>query len=173
MSVNGGVATAPLIFDSPLKPEDQKDLKWYLEIYAAHYTTDVDDERAERIAEKLPNWGAALFEAVFQNNRHALRLFERFLDAAEPGRLLTVSSSHPAILAQPWELLRDPSGTYLFHENPRISIRRRLAERPGRDERFYKPALKIAYGCCLSSAGLWRAIHRSPRRCPSGLGCAG
>ena len=121
--------TTPLIFHSPLKPADQKDLKWYLEIYAAHYTTDVDDERAERIAEKLPDWGAALFEAVFQNNRHALRLFERFLDAAEPGRLLTVSSSHPAILAQPWELLRDPSGTYLFHENPRISIRRRLAEK--------------------------------------------
>jgi len=121
--------TTPLDFHSPLKPQDQQDLKWYLEIYAAHYTTDVDDERAERIAEKLPDWGAALFEAVFQNNRHALRLFERFLDAAEPGRLLTVSSSHPAILAQPWELLRDPSGTYLFHENPRISIRRRLAEK--------------------------------------------
>jgi hypothetical protein len=31
------------------------------------------------------------------------------------------------VLAQPWELLRDPNGTFLFLDDPRISVRRQLA----------------------------------------------
>jgi hypothetical protein len=54
--------------------------------------------------------GASLFRAVFGGDE-ARRLAERFLDAAEAGRLLTVSRDHPTVLAQPWELLRDPKGT--------------------------------------------------------------
>ena len=119
--------TERLGFRSPLKPADQQDLHWYLEVYPTYYTADVDDERAQRIAARLPTWGAKLLTAVIQNDAHARRLFDQFLNQVKPGRLLTVSSSHPAILAQPWELLRDASGTYLVHEKPRIAIRRRLA----------------------------------------------
>ncbi len=61
----------------------------------------------------------------------ARRLFDRFLERREPGRLLTVSSDHPAVLAQPWELLPDAAGTYLVHDNPRISVRRRLPKTGG------------------------------------------
>ena len=50
----------PLPFRSPLAVPDQQDLHWYLEVYAAQYAADVDDERAQRIAAKLPDWGAAL-----------------------------------------------------------------------------------------------------------------
>jgi hypothetical protein len=32
-----------------------------LEVYATRYTTEVDDERANKIADKLPQWGADLF----------------------------------------------------------------------------------------------------------------
>ncbi len=74
----------------------------------------------------MQQWGEDLFNAVFQH-RTAQRLFNDFQDQNQPGRLLTISASYPAILSLPWELLRDPQGTYLFHDNPRISIRRRLA----------------------------------------------
>lgn len=121
-----GQDTERLDFASPLSAADREEIRWYLETYAAHYTTDVDDKRAEGIAKKFRQWGEALFNAVFQN-RTAQRLFNYFQDENQPGRLLTISASHPAILSLPWELLCDPEGTYLFHENPRISIRRRLA----------------------------------------------
>jgi tetratricopeptide (TPR) repeat protein len=121
----------PLPFRGPLTEPDQQDLHWYLEVYAAQYAADVDDERAQRIAAKLPGWGAALLTAVLGNDAKARRLFDRFLERREPGRLLTVSSDHPAVLAQPWELLRDPAGTYLVHETPRISVRRRLPKTGG------------------------------------------
>ncbi|WP_392477392.1 tetratricopeptide repeat protein [Nostoc sp. C110] len=118
--------TDRLDFASPLNAVDTEEIRWYLEKYVTDYTTDVDDQRAERIAEKLQQWGKDLFNAVFQD-RTAQRLFNDFQDQNQPGRLLTISASHPAILSLPWELLRDPQGTYLFLENPRISIRRRLA----------------------------------------------
>lgn len=121
-----GQETERLDFVSPLSAADREEIRWYLETYAAHYTTDVDDQRAEGIAKKFRQWGEGLFNAVFQN-RAAQRLFNYFQDENQPGRLLTISASHPAILSLPWELLCDPEGTYLVHENPRISIRRRLA----------------------------------------------
>ncbi|MBW4563942.1 MAG: CHAT domain-containing protein [Mojavia pulchra JT2-VF2] len=121
-----GQDTDRLDFASPLSAADREEIRWYLETYAAHYTTDVDDTRAEGIAKKFRQWGEDLFNAVFQH-RAAQRLFNDFQEQNQPGRLLTISASHPAILSLPWELLRDPEGTYLFHENPRISIRRRLA----------------------------------------------
>ncbi|BAY90122.1 MULTISPECIES: CHAT domain-containing protein [unclassified Tolypothrix] len=121
-----GQDTERLDFASPLSAADREEIRWYLETYAARYTTDVDDTRAEGIAKKFRQWGEDLFNAVFQH-RTAQRLFNYFQDQNQPGRLLTISASHPAILSLPWELLRDPQGTYLFHENPRISIRRRLA----------------------------------------------
>ncbi len=118
--------TEALEFVSPISEADLKDIQWYLETYAAQYTTDVDDKRAQRIAEQLPEWGEALFDAVF-SDRAAQRLFNSFQDEDEEGKLVTISASYPAILSLPWELLRDPKGTYLVHDTPRISIRRRFA----------------------------------------------
>ena len=66
-----------LAFISPLVEADLRDIQWYLETYAAQYTADVDDQRAQRVAEKLPQWGQALFNAVFRD-RSAQRLFNRF-----------------------------------------------------------------------------------------------
>ena len=118
--------TEAIAFVSPVNDDDRGEIRWYLESYAAHYMMDVDDRRAERIEAKLPEWGKALFEAIF-SDRVAARIFNDFQDADEKGKVLTIGASHPAILALPWELLRDPSGTYLLHENPRIAIRRKFA----------------------------------------------
>jgi hypothetical protein len=81
---------------------------------------------AAEIGKRIQGWGEALFNTVFAD-REAERLFNRFQDEKAEGKLLTVSSGHPAVLAQPWELLRDPKGKYLFLDQPRISVRRRLS----------------------------------------------
>jgi CHAT domain-containing protein len=118
--------TKSLAFMSPLVQGDRDDIRWYLETYGASYTSEPDDLRAQAIERKLPQWGKALFEAIF-DDRDASRLFNNFQEQQESGKLLTIGSDRPEILSLPWELLCDPAGTYLFHDNPRISVRRRFA----------------------------------------------
>ena len=119
-----------IAFSSPLTAQHQKDLRWYVETYSTRYMTEVDDRRAEQIAAQLKEWGKALFNQVF-SARDAQRLFNAFQDSREKGRVVSLNAEHPKILALPWELLHDPQGNYLFNENPRISIRRKL-KRGGR-----------------------------------------
>ncbi len=144
-----GVDIGPVDFSSPISDENRKGIRWYLETYAARYTTDVDDHSAERIASRLPEWGKALFDAVFydQDTQH---LFNKFQDRAEPGRLLAVSAEHPAILSLPWELLHPSArgGTFLFHEDPRISIIRRVTGATGGRGSFKvtaRPRLRLLF----------------------------
>jgi tetratricopeptide (TPR) repeat protein len=118
--------TQSLPFTSPLTKADWEDMQWYIESYPVQYAADVDDSRAERIVAKLKVWGQGLFQAVFAD-RSAERLFNEFQDAEGDGRQITIAASQPEILRLPWELLCDPSGTYLVHEKPRIAIRRQLA----------------------------------------------
>jgi tetratricopeptide (TPR) repeat protein len=113
-------------FISPLTKADWEDIQWYVESYPTQYAADVDDSRADRIVAKLKVWGQGLFQAVFAD-RSAERLFNEFQDAEGDGRQLTIAASQPEILRLPWELLCDPNGTYLVHEQPRIAIRRQLA----------------------------------------------
>ena len=132
-----------LPFTNPITDKDLRDIQWYVETYGALSLGDPDDQEAKRIARQLPKWGKALFDAVFKA-REAERRFNTFQDAEGDTRLLTISAEHSAILALPWELLHDTSAsddTFLFHEQPSISIRRRVA---GADEgrKAYKPVAK-------------------------------
>lgn len=123
----GDNETEALPFSNPITAKDRDDLRWYVEVYAAHALGDPDDEEALRIKNRLPLLGKALFDAVF-GQREAQRLFNEFQDARGAARLLTVGADHPAILGLPWELLHDssaPDGTFLYHEA--LSIRRRYA----------------------------------------------
>lgn len=140
VSLRGGEENydpATQAFAPPLDEAARADLTWYLETYPAHYTTEIDDARAAGIAARLPEFGLALFNAVFADRAPA-RLYERFREADAP-RLLTISGLHPSVLGQPWELLCDPDGTFLFLETPRIPIRRRL---PGSGRAPFRPAVK-------------------------------
>ncbi len=118
--------TDALDFASPLTEADLKEISWYLEKYPVQYAADVDDNQAQRLEANLEKWGSALFDAVF-SARAASRIFNAFQDDDEEPKLLTIAASHPFILSLPWELLRDSAGTYLVHDNPRISVRRKLA----------------------------------------------
>jgi tetratricopeptide (TPR) repeat protein len=122
----GNRRTDSIPFTSPFTKEDWEDMQWYIESYPVQYAADVDDRSAARIVAKLKVWGQGLFNAVF-DDRSAERLFNKFQDAEGEGRQLTIAASQPEILRLPWELLCDPSGTYLVHENPRIAVRRQLA----------------------------------------------
>jgi len=75
----GEEETETLTFTVPITEADYQDLRWYVETYATQYTTDIDDKRARGIADKLPQWGKALFEALF-DERVAQRLFNAFQD---------------------------------------------------------------------------------------------
>jgi hypothetical protein len=57
--------------------------------------------------------------------------FHRFHDADSRKRVLTINSQEASILALPWELPHDPTGTFLFRERPHISIRRRITGATG------------------------------------------
>ncbi len=135
-----GADSGTLPFVSPVTEKDRKDLQWYLEVYGAHSLGDPDDAEARRIKSRLPQLGKALFDAVFAD-RAAQRVFNEFQDCRQEARLLTIHAEHPSVLSLPWELLHDPAtgGVFLFHENPRISVRRRLGGATGG-----RPPLEVA-----------------------------
>lgn len=135
--------TDTIDFTSPLTEDDLKDIQWYLETYSNYYTSDPDDKRAQRLEANLETWGIALFESVFATET-ACKIFNDFQNKEDKVKLLTIAAGHPNILSLPWELLRHPKGTYLAHHNPRISVRRRLAETSDEQKLFrIKPKEKI------------------------------
>jgi tetratricopeptide (TPR) repeat protein len=123
---NGREETDLLDFSSPFSEKDFKKIRWYLENYATEYSTDIDIQSADSIAKKLPLVGNVLFNKVFAT-RHAQRLFKKFRDQHELGRLVTITADDPTIFSLPWELLHpaNKGGQFLINEMPRISIRRR------------------------------------------------
>jgi len=66
-------------FAIPLTAEDREAIRHYLEVYAAQYVMDIDDQEAERVAVQLSQWGQSLFAAVF-NNVAATQLFAQFIN---------------------------------------------------------------------------------------------
>ena len=115
-------------FKNPLPPQDRDEIRWYLEVYVGQYSTEVDDQRAQRIAKRLPMMGQALFAAVF-HDEDARRDFDQFRQGRLLGRVITIETGVPEILALPWELLCDGEGPYLVQADPSIAVRRRLARR--------------------------------------------
>jgi tetratricopeptide (TPR) repeat protein len=122
-------------FRSP--PGHADELRWYLERY---YIWPADEfvKRAERLEAELPKWGRALWDAVLAAlGEGAQEAFTEWLDTSEKGRRimdLRVDAPDPdhvdeglrqgsaALLALPWELLRDREG-WLFQ---RFALRRRV-----------------------------------------------
>ncbi len=130
-----GTDSGKLDFANPVTEQDRLDIRWYVETYGAVSLAVPDDQEARRIRARLPEIGKALFHAVF-DNRAAQRLFNRFQDADDRQRVLTINSQDASILALPWELLHDPSGTFLFREKPHISVRRRISGATGGRQPF-------------------------------------
>lgn len=136
--------TTPAPFTPPLDEPARKELHWYLEVFPVRYTADIEDDRAAEVAEKLEGWGTDLFNAVFTGK--ARDLLTTFCDSREDGKLLTIASDHPVVLAQLWELLYHPDDrTYLFLKQPRISIRRTLSGGADPEDVAPQPRLHLLF----------------------------
>ncbi len=111
-------------FAIPLTVQDKEAIRHYLEVYAAQYVMDIDDQEAERVTAQLPRWGQTLFDAVF-NNTSVKQLFAQFINTSSDKYLVTITAQQPEILSLPWELLHD-AGRFLFAFQPSITILRRI-----------------------------------------------
>jgi tetratricopeptide (TPR) repeat protein len=97
------VSRAPLTW--PLDRDALEDLRWYLEDYLlAPY--GVWEEHGPAIQDKLPAWGDQVFASVFGSGP-ARDAYQR---ARDRGLEVVFRSAEPALLALPWELMRDSAG---------------------------------------------------------------
>jgi hypothetical protein len=109
-----GRSSRPIGFQNPIAAAALQEVRWYLETYGAQYTADVDDDRAWRIVSNFKKMGIALYKSVFPDSACAEgHLIGDFLKLDLPGRLVTIQSGRPEILALPWELLHQPDGAFL------------------------------------------------------------
>jgi hypothetical protein len=89
----------------PLDAEALEDLRWYLEDYLLA-PFGVWEDRGPAVAEKLARWGDEVFASVFGGG--AAR--DAYVEAQQHGLEVVFRSSDPALLALPWELMRDGGG---------------------------------------------------------------
>ncbi|ANZ36014.1 hypothetical protein BBK82_07975 [Lentzea guizhouensis] len=100
------VVGAPVALTTPLDSGELADLRWYLEDYL-RVPFGIYEQRGLRIAERLPEWGQAMFAALFgQGPGREAYLAVRTRDTAAE---LVVRSTDPSWLSLPWELLHDPA----------------------------------------------------------------
>lgn len=125
-----GTDSGPQPFASPVTAKNRADIAWYIETYGARSLADPDDTDAKRIEARLPEIGKALFKAVF-SAMATVQPYLAFRNDPQPNRVITIDTQVAAILSLPWELLHDPTGVFLFRENPRIGVRRRISGATG------------------------------------------
>lgn len=127
---------------APLGLIEAEDLQWYLERYHI-WPLGTFKERAAQIEARLPQWGQALYQAVFEHKaagpalqawQHAAseaeRRFSVLVDRQLPesSEAETQASANEAAsewLRVPWELLHDERG-YWFQGKHAVRVRRRL-----------------------------------------------
>jgi hypothetical protein len=115
----------PLVL--PLTGADGAELRWYLETYT-QFPGAGDHAAAARVADKIRDWGHAIFRAVF-GSAEGTHVYRNLMDS-DPPRLLTIGANDPAVFTQPWELIRDRRGPLPFQG---VVVRRQLqGSRPTR-----------------------------------------
>jgi tetratricopeptide (TPR) repeat protein len=90
-----------------LDTADAEELRWYLEDYLRAPYGEYQ-ERGERVAARLAEWGQASFGAVFGGSQAARDAYVRSRDRNGVVEVV-VRSAVAERLALPWELLRDPA----------------------------------------------------------------
>ncbi len=92
-------------FEWPLDGDALEDLRWYLEDYLSA-PFGVWEDRGQAVQGKLAGWGDEVFGSVFGSGP-ACDAYQRALDK---GLEVVFRSAEPALLALPWELMRDGAG---------------------------------------------------------------
>jgi tetratricopeptide (TPR) repeat protein len=89
-----------------MTPQDQEDLRWYLEDFL-QYPQDPAPAIAARVEGRMAEVGTQLFASVFQANDDARDLWAQLRPKLNE-TAVEVSTSVEAAAAIPWELIRDP-----------------------------------------------------------------
>jgi hypothetical protein len=117
-----GQPSQPFTLTLPLSDRDRDELRWYLEVYQ-QYAGPGDRARAAGTEKQIEQWGRRLFDALFDSRDGDV--VYRNLDAARRRPcLLTLGSTDPDVLGQPWELMRDRQKQLLVFQG--ITVRRQL-----------------------------------------------
>ncbi|OAR24178.1 hypothetical protein A8W25_17180 [Streptomyces sp. ERV7] len=92
----------------PLDEQEMADLRWYLEQYL-RMPFGVYEQRGPRVAERLPEWGARIFSALFATAEAR----KAYTEARTRGGQLEIvlRSCSAELLGLPWELMADPART--------------------------------------------------------------
>jgi nucleoside phosphorylase len=92
-------------FDFDLTPQDDEDLRWYLEDFL-QYPFDPAPTIAARIEARMAEIGADLFDRVFRSSEQGRQLWARVAERLSDLRVEVVAGVRDA-QSVPWELLRD------------------------------------------------------------------
>jgi tetratricopeptide (TPR) repeat protein len=103
---DGARRTAEAVFPFQLTPQDEEELRWYLEDHL-QYPQDPAPKIARRIEERLAELGTELFRAVFPSGEDAGDLWVEVRNKLPSTRVEIVTGVAEAT-SIPWELLRDP-----------------------------------------------------------------
>ncbi|HEX5720180.1 MAG TPA: hypothetical protein VF179_28760, partial [Thermoanaerobaculia bacterium] len=98
-------ATAELAFG--LSPQDEEDLRWYLEDFL-QYPQEPAPTIARRVEGRMSEMGTKLFEVVFQANNDTRKIWSRMEERLPETRIEIVTGVTEAATI-PWELLREPT----------------------------------------------------------------
>jgi tetratricopeptide (TPR) repeat protein len=152
-------------FTAPLGPIENEELTWYLERYYT-WPTGVFKQRAQKVEKDLPEWGKALYNAVFNDDsvRNVLNEWEgaktgtarRFTvsvdaqlvkddeekDEEKERKQAEANEAATLLMGLPWELMHDEQG-YLFQDDPPVRVRRRLPFQRSLKEMVSDPPIRI------------------------------
>lgn len=109
-------------FTFALSSDDREHLRWYLEDFM-DFPYGGSVARAERVQDRLVEWGRALFDHVL-GDAWGRSSFQQLADSTAP-RLLTIVSADAEVQRLPWELIAETRGP-LAHRG--IAVRRQIGE---------------------------------------------
>jgi len=115
------------VLTDPLKPNEYKELRWYLEDYWK-WPYEQFLTRGKQVESLLEDIGKRLYKAAFGSteSRDILQAWRHQHDA---DRQISIISDVPRALSLPWELLRDEQGFLVLRTRHPVSILRRLPQR--------------------------------------------
>lgn len=129
-------------FIAPLGPIEAEELSWYLERWPV-WPNPVVADRARRVEANLKTWGQALHTAALPpeptatvlqawagvgesaSRRFSVSVDPSLVAGASPAETVAAQEAATALLALPWELLRNGDG-FLFQGARPTRVRRRL-----------------------------------------------
>ena len=115
------------LLTDPLKEQERKELRWYLEEYPLWPYYEFA-ERGKQIEALLPEIGKRLYKEVFEK-AGAITIVQAWnLQPAEQ-RQISIVSDIPRVLSLPWELLHDEQGFLALRTRHPVALLRRLQQR--------------------------------------------